>query len=107
MGDLDDEVTPIIRYAAVKAPFLLVLPFIDEPILGLFSAQPVEIHLVIVERPFELIRLGGFIVAAVKKAFSIFRPGSARVARPFDKVGQILTGPGITDSYLAPVGTGA
>src|SRR6267142_5410241 len=81
---------PIVSNLAAKTPILMVRPFVNQRVLGLRSAETMEIQFLEIVHSFELLPRLGLVVATVEKAFAVFGPGRAGKFHPLNLVAQIL-----------------
>ena len=100
----DDQVRAVVGDAAVELPFLLVGTLVDEVVFLLGCPERVEVELVIIVGPLQVLaglRLGE---AAVVEAASVPGPRSARELDPAQQVVAIAARGDVADPPLLPVG---
>src|SRR5205085_7920291 len=67
LGDVDDEEPSVLAHAAVEAPILMVLSFVNQLVLVLGGPELVKIELMKIVRLLELLSRSGRIVTTVEK----------------------------------------
>src|SRR5260221_13192055 len=100
---MDDQVPPIVGDFAAETPIFVVRPFINQLVICLERAEPVQIKLLKMVHGLELFSRLWFLVPAVEKSFAILGPGGSRKLYPFDLIVQVLGDLPIPDLPFLPI----
>ncbi len=103
-ADVDHQVAAVLGRDPGEVPVLVIGPLVDQRVLRLRRAQPVEVQLVVVVGILVLVRRRRLVVAAVVEAAAVAAPGGARELRPAQQVGQVPAARHVPDVPVLPVG---
>jgi hypothetical protein len=100
--DADDQITSVVGDAAAEHPFRLILAFVDQQIVGLLGAEPVEIQFLEFVGGLERVALR-FVVTTVEKTGSVAAPARAGEFHPLEHVVGVLRGVDVEYAPLFPI----